>query len=146
MSKLTNVGSNYVNKIANMLGVEVGEEFKIIAEGYEVKGGKLFHFDEHDGLVDGDHSTRHSYPDALYNLILGEYAIRKVSWKPKQSEVVYYYDALCGEVVETMFDIGSSAMLIMYKNGMIHRTKKEAELFAKLDEHKLELIRKELQK
>jgi len=74
---------NYIPQIAEMLGVEMGEEFDIV-EG----GSNPYRFTS-DGLVGiGDTTT----PYAMSKLLTGEYTIQKRPWKPKEDDHYLYYD------------------------------------------------------
>lgn len=86
------MSKNLIPQIAQMLGVEIGEKFKI--KGYE---GVAYRFDA-DGLkvsVD-DSCSKEGLPFASANaalgaLISGKLEIIKLPWKPKKGEEYYTF-------------------------------------------------------
>lgn len=77
---------NYIEQVANMLGVELLEEFKIkptkVAEilGYK-KDERIFRFDSelvHKGYSDGQSEWYGNCGDVLYYLILELYEVVKL--------------------------------------------------------------------
>ena len=75
------MSKNLIPKIAKMLGVELGEEFKI--GNNNVK----FWFD-----LDGLHSEEFEAADlTLYRIVRGEAEIVKMPWKPKEGTEVYTF-------------------------------------------------------
>lgn len=73
--------NNYMNKVAEILGVEIGEWFKI--------GVCYYKFNE-DCLVDIDGYTNDLI---LRNILNGQYTIVKLPWKPKNGENYDYIGA-----------------------------------------------------
>lgn len=78
------MGKNYLPEIARMLGVEIGEEFDMIV-GKTLSGP--FRFTEFD-VVDRE---GWSIPlDRFHKLLVGEHAIKKRPWRPKDREGYWY--------------------------------------------------------
>ena len=83
--------ANLIPKIAELLGVELGEEFKIKGREY------IFHFVD-DGLI--AHRTDGSvlpYKNCLAHflwLINGEEEIIKLPWKPKKGDTYFSFELL----------------------------------------------------
>lgn len=74
------MGKNYMPEVAKMLGVEIGEEFDMIV-GKSLCGP--FRFTEFD-VVDRE---GWSIPlDRFHKLLVGEHAIKKRPWRPKDVE------------------------------------------------------------
>lgn len=95
---------NYMEQVAQMLGVELGEEFKI----KDPKNGEIynvvFKFDN-SGLVRREPKPKRVWiPDsgALHQLIIGGFEVVKKPWKPKKDEKYYYVSLLKG-IVQTYF-------------------------------------------
>ena len=85
------MAKNLIPKIAEMLGVELGEEFKI--KGYE----ELTYQFELDGLsVVYDNSTRVSAANALSALLNGEREIVKLPWKPQYDQLYWTFNLITG--------------------------------------------------
>lgn len=124
------MAKNLIPEIAKMLGVEIGEEFKI-------KGANdwmLFHFEER-GLrvrnVDGKVELSDRVDGALFERLLGGHLeLIKLPWKPKKGE--YYW------TFKQSFEDGKLFVLnytwddgviddAFFKAGLVYRTKAEAE-------------------
>ena len=117
------MSKNLIPEIAKMLGVELGEEFKI--DNNSVR----FWFD-----LDGLHSEEFEIAGlTLYRLACGKAEIVKLPWKPEHgrkywSFIRYYYDdeeklAVTSSYIWTG-DVMGRALL---KAGWVFRTKGEAE-------------------
>ena len=66
--------SNYMKKVAEMLGVKLGERFRI--------NGKVFWLDK-DGIRN---DTGGRYAGLFSCLLTGEYTIEKLPWKPQYGD------------------------------------------------------------
>ena len=66
--------SNYMEKVAEMLGVKLGERFKI--------NGEVYWLDK-DGLMD---DTGHQIFSTLGRLVIGQYTVEKLPWKPQKDD------------------------------------------------------------
>lgn len=113
---------NYYKKIAEMLGVELEEEFK-------VSDMKIFtfKFTENDGLM-FKYGTNEDYmPSSLIltKLLRGDYSVVKLPWKPKKGEVYWYYSEAFQHAFASEW-IGSLCDLLYWKSGNLFKTKKEA--------------------
>lgn len=110
-----------MQKIAEMLGVELYEDFNIIV------GGELldcsFEFTEM-GLVDNSNCT---WDNILVNLLRGLYKVQKLTWKPKDGDFVYYFDKKIVGVIRMLFDNQSQQKIAMLKCGWLFKTREEAE-------------------
>ena len=65
---------NNMEQVAEMLGVKLGEKFKI--------NGDVYWLDE-DGLMD---DTGHQIFSTLGRLVVGQYTIEKLPWKPQYGD------------------------------------------------------------
>lgn len=112
---------NLMPEIAKMLGVELGEEFKI--KGYDptcwfdLDG---LHF---DGWVAEDEEDA-----MLHNLLCGEAEIIKLPWKPKKGDV-YFTFGLLGDkwVVRSLWWDGFPEEYALLSKGWMYRTEKEVQ-------------------
>lgn len=112
---------NLMPEIAKMLGVELGEEFKI--KGYDptcwfdLDG---LHF---DGWVAEDEEDA-----MLHNLLCGEAEIIKLPWKPKKGDV-YFTFGLLGDkwVVRSLWWGGFPEEYALLDKGWVYRSEKEAQ-------------------
>lgn len=113
---------NYYKKIAEMLGVELGEEFK-------VSDMKIFtfKFTENDGLM-FKYGTNEDYmPSALIltKLLRGDYSVVKLPWKPKEGELYWYYSKTLNQAISRNWDAKNYA-LCLWKCGNCFKTEEEA--------------------
>ena len=115
------MAKNLMPEIAKMLGVELGEEFKI--KGYDptcwfdLDG---LHF---DGWVAEDEEDA-----MLHNLLCGEAEIIKLPWKPKKGDV-YFTFGLLGDkwVVRSLWWGGFPEEYALLSKGWMYRTEKEVQ-------------------
>ena len=124
---------NYMEQIAQMLGVELDEEFYLedITDGghyitYD-NDKTVFRLSNSGILRKGKHianswiDSTHHY---LLRLLTGRYAIVKKPWKPQDNEE-YYYIGANKSIFMFHFDISSDWDLISYSCGNCFRTKEE---------------------
>lgn len=115
------MSKNLIPEIAKMLGVEIGENFKIKGDGhtYSIK-------------LDGLHSDQYAMEDdyaTLLDLLCGDAKIVKIPWKPKQGDVYYTFirdriDRTC-TLVSHRWD-GCVIDIALLKVGWVYRTRAEA--------------------
>ena len=121
------MAKNLIPEICKMLGVELGEEFKI--KGRE---GAIYKF-----IVDG---LLVSYDDAekvytathvpLVGLVRGDIEIVKLPWKPKKDETFYTFGIHATETKWVVVSVkwwDNVKNLALYKIGWIYRSQAEAE-------------------
>lgn len=119
---------NLIPGITKMLGVELGEEFKI----KDAADWMLFHFEER-GLrvrnVDEKVELSDGVDGALFERLLGGYLeIVKLPWKPKKGDV-YFSFALLGDkwVVRSLWWGGFPEEYALLDKGWVYRSEKEAQ-------------------
>lgn len=122
------MSKNLIPQIAQMLGVELGEEFKI--KGY----GELTYKFDNDGLrVSCGNGARKFNPTANTSftaLLAGKDEIIKLPWKPKQDETFYTFGIHATEnkwVVVSVKWWDNVKNLALYKIGWVYRSQAEAE-------------------
>lgn len=111
-----------VEKIAEMLGVDLGEEFNIV-------GSSPLYYCPYKiterGLVDSKNRKRDS---TLVDLLRGIYKIEKLPWKPKRGDGYYYVPLWYKhEIKLTEFDSENPFEIALLKCGWMFRTEQEAE-------------------
>ena len=121
--------ANLIPEIAKMLGVDLGEEFKI--KGYDGLTYKLTDNGLELTAVDGQ-KTKWFDHGALNSLLKGKMEIVKLPWKPKKEERCWYIiaDPDCDNE-ESLIAVedwwyGSFDEQIALKAGVVFRTRKEA--------------------
>lgn len=118
--------ANYMPEVAKMLGVELGDKFKIKSLNGEIMGTAII--DEYGfKLLEYNTNYTHSYFQyALENLLTGKYIIECKPWKPKHDEE-YWLVNQCGDVINLNW-IDNFLCITNYKIGNCYRTKEEAEI------------------
>lgn len=104
---------NNMEKVAEMLGVKLGERFKI--------NGKVFWLDK-DGMWN-DKEGRCA--GILNSLLTGEYTIEKLPWKPQYSD--RYWVIFMNEHVVRHYWSDDHIDFALYYAGNCFETKEEAE-------------------
>lgn len=114
---------NLIPEIARMLGVEIGEEFK-------VEGDNRTYWFDLDGLHSGEYVAEDEDDAMLHDLLCGKAEIVKLPWKPKQDETFYTFGIHATEnkwVVVSAEWWDNVKNLALYKIGWIYRSQAEAE-------------------
>lgn len=83
--------TNYMNEVAKLLGVEIGEPFKI-TDGTQDNYKYYYKFTENAGFEtsydDGDWGKASA--EILRSILIGDVRIIKLPWKPREDERYYY--------------------------------------------------------
>ena len=117
------MAKNLIPKICKMLGVELGEEFKI-------EGDNRTYWFDLDGLHSGEYVAEDEDDAMLHDLLCGEVEIVKLPWKPKKDETFYTFGIHATEnkwVVVSVKWWDNVKNLALYKIGWIYRSQAEAE-------------------
>ena len=117
------MSKNLIPEICKMLGVELGEEFKI-------EGDNRTYWFDLDGLHSGEYVAEDEDDAMLHDLLCGEVEIVKLPWKPKQDETFYTFGIHATEnkwVVVSVKWWDNVKNLALYKIGWIYRSQAEAE-------------------
>lgn len=137
---------NHMKQVAEMLGVELGEEFKVrYKDSDEVEiDDKIIKINE-DGLRIKGYENVVAY--ALENLLLrglidGSLEVVKLPWKPKNREKYWCVNTL-GYIHSNIFD-SYTVNLLWYKAGRMYRTYEEAKAHLEEDKRYWDEIEKEL--
>lgn len=121
------MAKNLIPEIAKMLGVEIGEEFKIKGDDEFM----VYRFDS-DGLkLTHDSGTEIAtiYANvAFVGLVNGKDEIIKLPWKPKKGDAYYTFEIFRGKwVVRSLWWTGAPCTYALLDKGWVFRTKEEAE-------------------
>ena len=126
------MSKGYMAKVAETLGVEIGEVFKISREDRNEKFTKYFRI-THDNIEESEYQFLYSHWDTcnsevLLRLLNGSLTLRKLSWKPKKDEM--YYVPAIGVHPEYMYQEfiwdKDNADIERYNIGLVYKTKEEA--------------------
>lgn len=126
---------NYMKQIAEMLGVEFGERFRLFDTCEKEEDTGIYWVDEegmHKEYSDGSKAKIAYTWDCI---LTGGYEIVKLPWKPKEGDMCYYVTPN-GSLASMAIDISHTRDLLLVHNGMVYRTAEEA------SEHKDETMRK----
>lgn len=123
------MAKNLIPEICKMLGVELGEEFKI--KGYE----KWFYKFDNDRVLMFKHNDDVKMsvaPVSVYvaflALLRGECEIIKLPWKPKMFETYRSFDIVYGKLVVCYLKwTGLPYQYALLDKGWVYRTRAEAE-------------------
>ena len=133
--------NNYMAEVAKLLGVELGESFKITSD---TQGDyhNYYRLTENNCLEMSDDGVEWKMTTAavlLKHILMGDIRIVKLPWRPSRDDV-YYMPSVTriGKYIK-MFWIGSKNDEISYQQGLVLRTKKEA---VELAEEMLDVARK----
>lgn len=120
------MSKNLIPEIARMLGVEIGEEFKVKGEDeltyrFDSDGLKLTH-------DSGIELAQISANVAFVDLVNGKDEIVKLPWKPKRGDAYYTFEIFRGKwVVRSLWWTGAPCNYALLDKGWVFRTKEEAE-------------------
>lgn len=112
------MAKNLIPEIARMLGVEIGEEFKI-------KGDDRTCFIDLDGLHLDYHVADDEDNAMLHDLLCGDAEIVKLPWNPKKGEKYWSFHPGAWMVIWHTWE-DSPLDFALYKAGWVYRTEKEA--------------------
>lgn len=125
------MNKNLVSEVAKLLEVELGEHFKICSK----VGAKIdspfftneYFLDEKGGLMcSNEDSFCKADVSILGKIILGDFEIVKLPWKPKHNEPYYRPNIMCKSVSNELWS-GSTLDYTLKSLGMVYHTKEEAE-------------------
>ena len=119
------MAKNLIPQIAHMLGVEIGEEFKVKGREY------IFHFVDNGLIAYRTDGSALPYENCLAHflwLINGEEEIVKIPWKPKKGEDYYTFGGSDGSWrVSQQHWTCHPFDLALFEKGWVYRTRAEAE-------------------
>lgn len=119
------MSKNLIPQIAQMLGVAIGEEFKVKGEDeltyrFDSDGLKLTH-------DSGIELAQISANIALVDLVNGKGEIVKILWRPKKGDVYYTFELLGDKwVIRSLWWGGFPNEYALLDKGWVYRTCEEA--------------------
>lgn len=128
------MSKNLIPEIARMLGVEIGEEFKIKDKHGEFVSDKTYKFSENALMYfhQDDNIYRIVSRTTLCSLLNGNYEVVKLPWKPKKGEK-YYTFVLMVTLMSDKWVVRSSRWdglpneYALLDKGWVYRSEKEAQ-------------------
>ncbi len=122
------MAKNLIPEICKMLGVELGEEFKVRSIFGGSPNNKIYHFGTKELFYTHEKNQNEIKDEyTLTELINGDCEIIKLPWKPKQDEEYYTFgggDRMWG--ISRQQWTGHPFDLALLEKGWIYRTEKEA--------------------
>lgn len=127
---------NYMEQVAHMLGVELGEEFEIksVPGKFYINNGGL--------KLSGREEMK--LGATLMCILKGDDEIVKLPWKPKFGDV-YYHNNRFGELHRERAEDNNLFDLMIVRLGKTYRTEEEAKAHKEEDKAFWDEIRKELE-
>lgn len=118
--------ANLIPQIAKMLGVELGEKFKVDInnEIYQITKNCMYRKKMND---EGQFDMWEEVPRCFIKLLAGNAKIIKLPWQPKEGESFYTFTAAYGEwSVSLDMWAEEPCNYALLDKGWIYRTEKEA--------------------
>lgn len=116
--------ANLMPEIARMLGVELGEEFKVVSKD----GSERTCILTHNGLLDKDTNYVYYNKELFVDIVRGDAEVIKLPWKPKKGETYYTFELLGSKwVVRPSWCGGFPNEYALFEKGWVYRTRTEAE-------------------
>lgn len=119
------MAKNLIPAIARMLGVELGEEFKI-----DIRSNDVFQITESGIWMKKDVNKDEwvEMPFEFMMLCNGDAAIVKMSWKPKKGDVYYTFELLGDKwVIRSLWWGGFPNEYALLDKGWVYRTCEKAQ-------------------
>ena len=120
------MAKNLIPNVCKMLGVELGEEFKI-----KEYGERIYRFDNSGLQLIYDNGVRNlniTANMALSCLLSGDIEIVKLPWKPKKGDAYYTFEIFRGKwVVRSLWWTGAPCNYALLDKGWVYRSQAEAE-------------------
>lgn len=115
---------NYYKQFAEMLGLELGQEFRIIGSHGKTIDNALYEITE-DGLFSKANDLSGKVTSMLDLLLSGDYKAVPKPWKPKYGEQYWSYSLkINGSCCNTFWELIED--YAMWKSGNCFRTEEEA--------------------
>ena len=116
---------NYYKKIAEMLGVEHGEEFRLKENKTKNIVRPRYKITQEEGLMYSVNGNEFDRSVSLMSIINGSYSVVKLPWKPKKGEMYWFYGSSLEQALWATWRLNSGD-LCRWKTGNCFRTEEEA--------------------
>lgn len=116
---------NYYKKIAEMLGVELEEEFSLKENKTKNICIPRYKITQEEGLMFIVNRNEFARSTILLSIINGSYSVVKLPWKPKNDEKYWYYSETFNQATYHKWSFGNYD-LCLWKLGNCFRTEEEA--------------------
>ena len=119
--------ANHIAKVAQMLGVKIGESFKLTDDTHG-DYRQYYQFTDKKGFetsVDGV-KWKTAAAEVLKDILMGDIRIVKLPWKPKMEEKYYVPNIFDWDYYKYYLWFNDKRDEEIYKRGLVFRTKEEA--------------------
>ena len=125
--------ANHMAEVAKLLGVEVGESFKIT---YSNQGDyqNYYRFTENNCIEISNDGVEWKMTTAailLKDILMGDIRIVKLPWKPREGEMYYFPDMGTSSLGSCLCWLGTETDKNLYSRGFVFQTIEEAIATAK---------------
>lgn len=130
------MSKGYMAKVAEILGVEIGEVFRISEKDNDRKFTSYFRLTE-DNIEKSDYEFLYSHwgtcnSEVLLQLLNGDFILRKLSWKPEVNQEYYTpYIGKCDKFYNSWVWKDTVADMDRYEHGLVCKTSEKATELAK---------------
>lgn len=117
---------NHMDKVAEMLGLKLGETFKITKDNAEKQ--QYFRLTKEGVIVsvDGVYWTDSTTTIALEDILVGRAEVVALPWKPKMEEKYYVPNIFDWDYYKYYLWFNDKRDEEIYKRGLVFKTKEEA--------------------
>ena len=116
---------NYYKKIAEMLGVELGEEFSLKDNKTKNIVRPRYKITQEEGLMYSVNRNEFDRSVTLMSIINGSFSVVKLPWKPKDGEKYWYYSKAFNLAISRKW-IDENYAFCLWKCGNCFKTEEEA--------------------
>lgn len=118
---------NYMKQVAEMFGVELGEEFEIKFKSPSACKATAVFTEDKFRIINIDAYITIPYWEyaILHSLLIGDCTIERKPWKPKNKEK--YYSVIDDGAIDESIWFNDCFDIIFYKFGNCYSTREEAE-------------------
>lgn len=115
------MGKNLIPQVSQMLGVELGEEFKVVSKDGSERACRITYAGL---LVSGSSYSKR----LLMDIVCGDAEVIKLPWQPKKGDACFSFELLGGKwVVRSFWWGGFPNEYALLDKGWIYRTCEEAQ-------------------
>lgn len=115
---------NYYKKIAEMLGVELGEEFSLKDNKTKNIFRPRYKITQEEGLMYSVNRNEFDRSANLMSIINGSFSVVKLPWKPKEGDIYWHYSEAWRGAISSKW-VGECIDLIYWKVGNCFKNEEE---------------------
>lgn len=116
---------NYYKQIAEMLGVELGEEFSLKNNQTDELNRSIYKITQEKGLMYSIERMKLDRSTLILPILIGDLSVVKLPWKPQKNECYWHYALEYDDVILWKW-LNKSSDFALWETGNCFRTKEEA--------------------